>query len=1054
MPDTPTGMPGDLGMPVLAPLYADGMPLTALGTALSGSGGPGGASRFWSTPPRYPADPTREALEITLGAPATVNTVTVQIPRFPHTTWLQAWNDRLSGWVTLTDAAGNAATATVTDSLPPVVAAGVNSAARRHPQHFGAGHWIPQKFEFTPVTCTRLRLVQARVPSAAAPVGPTGKPVAYSLGARDLVAGYSTGVPGGAPLRTGAFAAAADILGSAAVHTVRRADAWGLPIGRTWRSAPQPVAAAVVSLYADCRNALGRPQVVDRLSLDPVTSGVSMCVYYSTDTPVKDVFPAADAPLGASVVPSAANPTATAAGLVFTGTACYLDIAANAIGYDPGVPFAWGLILAPAYASTAPGPYTVLDAGSFKITYRAGAFTAALGSARATAGAVFAAGARLAIGVLFDGRTLTVNCAGTVSSATIGTVPTIARTASIRVAGALGATPATSAMTLASAVLWQCAAATAAAGLAAWTADPHSVLDLPTFAAGPHPSDGTVLRLDPRDADADSPFGVRGGPGIDVNAAHWLPAARDAVARAGSLPLPPMLASLIKVEFTNLAAAPFETSAAVPVSTALADPARQHLAAISSPGTADAGTAVTAATGSAFFSDMRRLPSASAQAVSPTEALYAPDPRVASRIDDGPGFGFTPWQMQGQPVAPRGAGTHTGTAVDAVLNRRAAFFVALRSLALGRDGAGAAPRDYDRLVESMQDGVLLGPTGTATGWVLDSGRLVTPVQTRGRRTAVSAAFLTHNPVVALQFAAGASEPGQVLPDPDFTAPTLAAWSPVGDAALSVDGGYASSVGHAVRTVRGGGSFGGIGSASSFSPGRTGRLHAAVRVYAPNALSSPLILSLVNADGTVLATSSATATAGQVIRFTCTLNLDTPLAPGADTWGIYDAHGPYSGLVALGSYGAVSGAGAWVRGVTAQLTQTGTDADVFYVDSLAMFYDPITWRVSRDGGATWYPVADIRNNPAGVLVFPPLTGVGTSLMWRADCDSPGVSVSAVALRPWYQLRAGGVRPAPPGVPAGPLLSPADHYGPIEDDPYWQAWPGPVPKGWWAAGRPHH
>lgn len=1051
MPDTPAGRAGDLGLPVLAPLYADGMPLAALARAVAPASGATGGARFWSTPPRGGTDATREVLEVSLGAARTLNTVAVSIPRFPHTTWLQAFDEDAAAWETLADSGGNPCRVTVADSLPPVVPGGVNSAAHHHPQHFGAGHWVPQLFEFTPVSCSRIRLVQARNPSASAPVGPTGRPVAYSLGARDLIAGFSTAAGGGTPLRAGPLASAADVLGSAVAHTVRRADAWGLPSGRIWRSAPQPTASAVVSLYLDCRDALGRPQVVDRLSLEPLTSGVSLCVYYSLDTPTAAAFPASDAPLGEDCVPSPVNPVPGPAGLVFTGAPCYLDIAANAAGFDPGAPFAVGIALNPGFASTATGPYTVIDAGGFTLRFAAGKFTAALGSLRATASPVFAAAAPLVLGIAYDGRQLSATAAGVTRTAVSGSPPAVSPDAAIRIGGALGGTPGPAAMTVSALAWWQCGPATAAAGLAAFLASPASVMTLPAFAAGPHPSDGTVLRLDAGHAGPDSPFGVFGGPGIDVNAVSWTPLARDAVARSGALPLPPVYAALVKCEFTNLAAAPVEVAAASPGGTVVASPGRQHTAAAASPGTADPGTALTAAVGSSFFSDMRRLPAAHPQPVSPTEALYAPDPRVAARIDTAPGFGFAPWQMTGQAVAPRPAGPHADAPVDVALARRAGFFVALRRVALGRDAAGTAPRDYARIVEVMGDAAGLGTVDTPTSWALDAGRLFTPAAGGGRRVTASAPFATHHPVVALQFAAQASAARQVLPDADFTGADLSAWTAVGDATLSMGTGYASAVGHAVSVRRGTGALGGIASLASYTPGRTGRLHAAARVYAPAALSAPLLLELVNADGTTLASARAAVGAGQVAEFTCTLELDVPLSPGVDHWSTYDGHGTYAWMAAHGTYGLLSGAGTWVRGVTVRLTQPGTSADLFFVDSLAMFSDPITWEASRDGGATWSPVTGIRNNPAAVLVFGPLTsGTGTSLMWRASCDAPGVSVSAVALRPWYELRAGGVRP--PGVGGGPLLSPADHYGPIEDDPFWQGWSDPVPKGWWTAGRP--
>lgn len=1053
MPDTSSAvasMPGNLNTPLLSGLYADGMPVAALGTALAGVGSSSAPSRFWSTPPRAAADATREVLEVSLGAARTLNSVSLGLPRFPHTSWLQAHDEDTDTWVTLRDAGGNDASVTFSDSLPPVVAAGVNTDGRRHPAHFGAGHWVPITFTFTPISCSRLRLVQVRIPTPAIPVGPTGSAVNYPLGARDLIVGYDTSAPGGQLLRVGPAATATDILGSAVTHTVRRADAWGLPAGRTWRSAPAAVPTAVVSLYADIRDALGDPQVIDRLSMDPITSGVSMCVYYSRDVPIAAGLPAADAPLGAVTVPSPANPTVTASGLRFAGS-CWLDIAANAVGFNPSQPFAVGLAFAPAYASTSVTPATLLDAGAFTLSFTTGALTAKLGTLSATVAMSFSSGAPIVAAAVFDGSSLSLTVGSSTATSVAGAPPHVARSASIRLGASQGGSPVPSAMTVTGLMVWQCAPQVAAAGVAAWLTDAAGVLQLPATFTGPAPSDGSVLRLDPALAGQDSPFGVFGAPGIDVGAVRWTPLAVDAVARSGALALQPMLASLIKIEFTNLSPAPFETPDAAPVAMPLSSAARSRPPAPSATGTPDAGTALMSANGSQFFSDMRRLPQPNVQQVSPTEALHAPDPRVAAQINNKPGFGFTPWQSTARPVAPRTAGVHLDAPVEAAIAQRTAFFVALRSLGVGRSGASGVPQDYERVVETMVDGTLLGPVAGAGVWMLQDGRLLTPTPGGGRCVAVSAPYTTHHPIVAVQFAATCSDAVQVIPDADFTAPDLSAWAALGDATLAIGTGYASAVGHTAAITRNGGAVGGVASVATFTPGRTGRLHGAARIYAPTASSAPWRLALVNGDGTVLASSTATPSAGQVLEFTCSLDLDVPLDPGVEHWSVFDGHDTYASMTARGAYGVVSGAGVWVRNVTVQLQQAGVDTDVLAVDSLAIFYDPITWEVSADGGSDWFAVSAIRNDPAGVLLFPASTAPADQLMWRASCDAPGVSISAVALRPWYELRAGGVRPLPPGIPAGPALSPGDHFGPIEDDPMWQAWHNPVPRSWWANGR---
>lgn len=1053
MPETPaaiTSMPGDLGTPVLAPLYADGMPLAALGQAVTGIGSTSAPARFWSTPPRPATDTTREALEISLGAARAVNTVSVALPRLPHTTWLQAYDETGAQWVTLADAAGNPAQVSMTDSLPPVVSIGVTAPGRKHPAHYGAGHWVPTVFQFAPTTFSRLRLVQVRVPTGAVPLTPTGAAAPYPLGIRDLVIGYATDTPGGMPLRTGPVAVTSDILGSALTHTLMRDDAWSLPLGRTWRSAPMPTADSVVALYLDCRDALGNTQLFDRLSMDPITSGVSMCVYYASTVPIASTFPASDVPLGTAVVPSATPPAVTGGALVFTGASSYLDIAANAVGFNPAAPFALGLAFSPAYASTDAGPYTLLDAGALTLTYTTGLLTAALGSLRASAAVTFTSGTQLVAGITYDGTTFTLDVVGAPPCSAVGTVD-VPWSASIRLGGAQGTAAATSDMSVTALALWQCGTAQAATGLAAFLTSPAQVMALPATPSASHPSDGVVLLVDPTRTSSDSAFGVYGAPGIDTSQVAWTPLARDAIVRAGALQMTPMNAALVKIEFTNLAPMPFETTGGVLTSAPLLDSSRLAVPTAGSNGSPDAGTAVISANGSNQFSDMRRLPAPRPYAVPPTEALYAPDPHVAERVNNQPGYGFAPWQTPASAVAPRGAGMHADAPVQASITARQAYCVALRGIALGRFQNGQAPVDYDRLVDTFGDGGGVQAVSGTGQWGLADGHLLTPTPCAGRRSAASIPYVTHHSVVAAQFASTCSDAQPVLTDQDFTGADFSAWTMLGDATVAIGTGYASAVGHAALLTRHGGSSGGMASAQFFTPGHSGRVYAAVRIYAPSAATAPWQLSLVNGDGTVLATASATPGAGQVVELTCAYNLDGPLNPGTDSWGTYDNAGSWAVIAAHGSYGTLSGTGLWLRNFTVHLTQTGATGDAIYVDSLAMFYDPITWEVSADGGTDWFNVADIRNDPAGVLVFPSGKN-GASLMWRASCDAPGVSISAVALRPWYELREGGVRPAPPGVPVGPLLSPSDHYGPIADDPMWQASHRGVPSSWWSPGKP--
>lgn len=140
----------------------------------------------------------------------------------------------------------------------------------------------------------------------------------------------------------------------------------------------------------------------------------------------------------------------------------------------------------------------------------------------------------------------------------------------------------------------------------------------------------------------------------------------------------------------------------------------------------------------------------------------------------------------------------------------------------------------------------------------------------------------------------------------------------------------------------------------------------------------------------------------------------------------------------------------IRGdVYARLTQYGRFADGFLIKRLSVFDAALTWEFSNDGGTTWWDGTDIRNNPEGVLMFPTS---GTQLRWRMRSFHPEVSVSALAMRPWY----GGLLGAVPGQSSnfvlGPNRSVVDDYPDIHLDPMWQQTDSPIPSYWYQPEPP--
>lgn len=143
-------------------------------------------------------------------------------------------------------------------------------------------------------------------------------------------------------------------------------------------------------------------------------------------------------------------------------------------------------------------------------------------------------------------------------------------------------------------------------------------------------------------------------------------------------------------------------------------------------------------------------------------------------------------------------------------------------------------------------------------------------------------------------------------------------------------------------------------------------------------------------------------------------------------------------------------------VKARVVQKGASTDVWDVDNISLFADPIVWSFSNDNGFNFYPAYEIRNNPAGVLVFPEhVEGVslsqrpGTALVWRAVSYLPGSMISSLVIRPWYGGLTSGIDHRAGLVATSPNVMPFDHFGPIDQDSRFQTWSSPIPRSWWYA-----
>ncbi|MEV7675136.1 poly-gamma-glutamate hydrolase family protein [Streptomyces sp. NPDC088752] len=1117
---------GDFGIPVLAPLTVGGMPINAVKDALrlqtNARQVSSGSERFWSSPPRENGDRLREVFEFSLPVDRPVNRVGFSLARFPQRAWVQ-WRDKAGVWQPLTHARTQAPVQiSILDSLPAVIPTGVPDGTRLHPQHFGAGHWVPQLLDVAPVNASRFRVIMTRLPSSSRPVGMHGQPVPYSLGVKDAQVSYRAASSADLPWlpqaddeHTVPIAGSTDLLGSQVDYVVRRNRAENLlpPTSGIWRCAPQPVPSAVVNLHLDLRDASGKPQVIDRLYVDPVTSGPSVNLYYTERTAVPDRFTPATTPLGlAAIRPSGSIPAVDGDGLLFDQPDSYLDLDNRACQFDPSRPFLLGMVVHPQFTSQDTGQWTVMEAGQLSVHFSDGLLIARLGDRQVELGPVtFGVNASFPLALAYNGWALTVRTpwgrqAVTDVNVTSGQPDTVRFGASL--AGVGGG------LRLRSLFLTQGREEDIERIEGYWE-DPTGYSMPPGFDVDPrqHTSANAILRFDPSLVTAGlesvCPWGFIGGAAVCHDSQVWVPVPGDFVLRKGLLKFRPIKASHVKMEFTNLAPMMLTPSQAAPIVRVNLFPddsvqggGAKAQSFESQSGSLPTGARVATEQGEVYrYTDVRSAAVTRSAAYLPTEALYAPDPLAAQALRrSGQRF---PYQPLPGNRAPRftSTGIHRYRVIEQSLDTKVGYCVAL-SQVLAYSSDSMAERDTEQYIELFHntDSLAGYSSDDPAGWKHNGSAMVTGEQPSWLGTKfTSKTLVSKRRVVAVQFAAQASDAKQLVRDPDFDDPSLHSWRPVGDALVEPSSRYATSIGRMARVARGHAASswsaledkfstwatvedsdplpnrplwrevegsvvkaqnGGIESLRPVSPAPGGRLYAAARVYTEKGLSQPLRLQLVNGDGRILAEAEQTVSTAQVAEWYVGATIRTTAPTGLPTWFDVSANRTRSwdDMEALGSWGDISQ--DWdidnVYDVRVRIIQQGeAGTDSWFVDSLAIYNDPLVWEVSRDGGVSWYEMIGIRNDPRGVFIFPELPAQdrsgGKQLRWRVTGYSPDLTVSSVVLRPWYTSFSGAVPYIDTLQASGASSSLADYYAPVEADPLFQGWRHPIPQEWWLAAR---
>lgn len=1100
--------PGIVPGNTLSPLYVDGSPLTEINTALrlerDSLSRPVHEpnQRFWSSPRRLNGTTIQDVYEVDLSTKHIVNSITFELAHFPQKCEVQYFDAGTQAWSPVLNTKGRASVIVIGDSRPATISTLVPKQGHDHTFHAGPGHWVKYDLAVSPTEASRWRLVFSRQSGG---VGPKrrGAEIPYPLGVRNFNIGYKVreknDVPRTIDSRTTLterdfFASTTDLLGSPVQFHFRENRPTDLLRGGRWKSEPMPIPHAVIPFYIDARDDQGEGQVVDRFYMEPLYKDVAVNIYFSNDDPAT-AFEANDAPLPyptAAEVSGETLPTPTQNGLDFADVPAKLTINNEYLQFDPRDDFWMGFRITVHDTDDK----TLFTSDGLSLTYTAGAWTWQCGSDVLTVPVTLDTSVGTTIIAGGGPSGLTLNVDGVEVTAVSATPP--GRPAQYQIG-----TDASNTNFLLTSMVVKSVAVNDADTLA-FLGDPRGFVLKPSDRSQASPNtDNSILRFSPSFLTDHTyynkkgtgylpglnPTGLVGGPGDVYADLIWTPINRDYTLRRGFFYLPPTKAKFFKLEFTNLSPQTFETF--VPMhrtvktfTAAVVDRWRRLVARPNYSQPWGGHRTLGNLSRILRYSDGLSLPPSvtNNSGVSPTEVFYHEDPAVVAKLRSrNVNFGFHPVRKTVRVPRHVTVDRHVYEQIDVRHYTKMAYFVGLNALKMYRVDH-TAEDDTDRYLDLFHDMSNI----ESCAWTFREGDLLSPPSPGA---VVSQTLLSTRRVHAVQFATTQSPPTQLLTDPDFSRtdtngdPDLSKWTNMGDAgALQITDAYNTDIGTAVVVQRfgtydpvagvvqpppevttgpltyqevqdiygdyagieaGGTTFtdmeaydhttipdpvdtgqpyvpGGISSTEYILP-TAGRLYAACRVITPTDLDATLWLQIIANDPSGPDTLNVLAE----VEFTA--------SPGAITeqYVGWDVEAP--------------------QPVTARLIQKAETGDSWVVDNISLYQDAIVWEFSRDGGANWFEVFDIRNNPNGIFVFPPLpsddTTGGVQLKYRVTGYQAGLHLNAVCIRPWYDGLLSGMPHREETHNGGPNMNMQDHYMRIEDDPYFHQWAKPIPIDWW-------
>lgn len=928
------------------PLFVDHSDLTALSQALKDNSGQRSTQqheqRFWASAVAHADNPVQEVMDITLTSPRLINVMSFDTARFPHEIRVQYFDG--ARWHNLIDRdMGTPLAISIFQSVPAALAKATAVPGHLHPQHSYAGHWESISFRIQPITVQRIRLVLKRSTMGIPPVDVGGFPVPYSLAIMNLQLGYKIASLADVPrtaIRAGAlnvrdpFATTDDILGSSVDYSLRTNDASSTLVegdqAPIWRSEPQPYPHAVVNFYADLRNQLGEPQIIDRIYIDPIRNGSHISLYYSNDLPAggfdspSEVLTSSQASLGGGAAIAQGR---LALGSYGQDAEVIVDNAA--VGLDPALPWWIGIACQPNYGQAVDSnEHPLLETGAFRLS-----LTSVGILLRTNSGDLlempFSYLGRQEIRLIasYDGATLRLRARGTADdqeqrltlSQPLPSFP-VSQIFIGSDGGSLFGNADIKHLVIKEEVL-----------------PSDEFLDEPTlystvseFIDTDHPSAtrNTLLRFDPanRLIDAAHPSGLFAGVGQKYDSMLWAPVARDYAMERGWMQLPSIRARFVKLEITNLQ--PEYRDVHIPVgqqvktfpADVLADYRASQAGSDRSPADREIGavTQQNMANGLPYADYPIYVSTGGTQkGYTNTQAYVANDYNTAQRLyaTMGPDWAYQNWHTP--TTAPRFTKTCVHRyAVEAIAqSTKIAYFTGLRSIRFARSIFTGAD-DSGQYEDVLQD----TSTISSSNWIHDAEAESLTSGNAEKAVATSIAYGSGRSVRGLQFAAQQSEPRRMLPDPDFADPQSRNWAFVGDASSGSAGARTAPLIGTVLEVSRAASLGlwedikptyptwgvirtsGVTYGQLLNPARQvqtiggvtslpldqpsgGRLYAAARVFANRDLSSPLWVQIVDAvTNVVLAEEPAVVKRDQVTEWSVSYSVGEGGGRHRNSWG--------------------------------------------------------------------------------------------------------------------------------------------------------------------------